>query len=609
MNRKWGIGLGIAAAVTAAILLVLAAFPWGALHGIVEREASERFGRPVTIGQVARLDRFGFTPTIAIRDVRVPQADWAGSGDFARLRTLTVTFPVWPLLTGNFQPRDVRVDGLKLALARAADGRTNWQRPGKPEQGGAAPDLAGLTVIDADIAYVDAKQDRRARLAVAIDPDRGLRATGTGAIQSTPVRLAITGAAPVAGKPWPFVARIEGDGLTMRATGTMDRPLDTDAMTLDVTAAASDLKLIDTVIEAGLFHTRPVRLTASVRRDPATWTIKRIAGTIGRSDLTGDLVVKKADGRSRIDGRIHSRAFDFNDLTSAKGRAEAAALEARIGSRLVPDTRVDIGKIDRTDGVLRFRVGRIIGTSSPPVLGMAGTLTLDHQLLTLAPLRLNLSQGVVTGRAIVDQRGDRPQPTVTLDLRLSGGDVGTFAAGGAFTGRLAARVRLKGVGETIRAAVGRSTGSIGFVVRDGRLPARYAAALGFDAGRALLAGEGDRAALRCIIAELAVRGGTGRADPLVIDTAISRLGGTGTVAFPDERLNLTLNGAPKRDVILHIPGTARVTGTIQSPALSVPPEVKSVGNILKAIGNRITGHSGPVAQDADCAGMAARALR
>ncbi len=610
MSRKWGIAFGATAAVAAALLVVLAAFPWGALHGIVQREASERFGRPVTIGSVERLDGFGFTPTIAIRDVRIAQADWVKRpGDFARIGAVTVSFPVWPLLTGDFQPRRVQVDGLRLALARDAGGRTNWQRPGKQEQGGGAPDLGGLLVRDAVIDYADAKQDRRVTMAVAIDPARGLRAHGTGAINAVPVRLAIAGAAPVAGRGWPFAARIRGDRLAMRASGTMDRPLDTDRMTLSVTARASDLKLIDAVIEAGLFHTRPVALTAHVRRDPATWTIDRLSGTIGRSDLTGRLVVKKVDGRSKIDGSIASRAFDFNDLTSARGRAGSAALEARIGPRLVPNTRVDIGKIDSTDGVLAFRVGRIIGTSAPPVLGMAGTLTLDHQLLTLAPLRLTLSQGVVTGRAVVDQRGGRPAPVVSLDLRLSGGDVGAFAAGGTFTGRLAARVRLKGTGETIRAAVGRSSGTIGFVVRDGRLPARYAAALGFDAGRALLAGENDRAGLRCMVAELAMRGGTGRVDPLVIDTAISKLNGTGTVTFPDERLALTLRGAPKRDVILRIPGSATVAGTIRAPALSVPPQVKSVGNILKAIGNRITGNSGPVATDADCRGLAARALR
>jgi hypothetical protein len=614
-HRRW---IGIAGAALLCLLLVLllalALFPWGMLKPIVERRASERFGRPVTIGAIDRLDTIGFHPTLAIRDVTVPQAGWAGTGDLARVRAVTLRFSLWPLLAGRFAPEDVHAQGVRLALVRDAQGRTNWQKPGEEKRdGGGGTDLGGLTVTDTVVSYADAKRDRRVVLRLAADPVRGLRGQGTGTVLGAPITLALTGAPLRRGAPWPFTARIDGAALAMTARGTMDRPLDTGAMALDVEARARDLKLVDAVIEAGLFHTRPVRFTARLRhdtgRDDETWTIRRLTGSIGRSDLTGQMTVKKIDGRSRIDGSIASRAFDFNDLTSAAGRAEAAALAARIGPRLVPDTRIDIGKIDTTDGVLRFKVGRIIGSSSPPVLSMAGTLTLDHRLLTLAPFRLDLAQGRVTGRAVVDQHGGGRSPRLTLDIRLTDGEVRSFANGGDFTGRLAARVRLAGVGDTIRSAIGRSSGSVGFVVTHGQLPARYAAALGFDAGRALLAKSGERAGLRCLVTRLAMRDGTGRANPLIVDTEVSQLTGTGTVSFPDERLAFVLRGAPKRDILLRIPGSAIVGGRVQAPILTVPPEVRSAGNILKAIGNRITGHSGPVANDADCAGLAARALR
>jgi len=593
--------------------VLLAAFPWGILRTTIERKASERFGRPVRIGAIERLDTIGFHPVIAIRDVTVAQADWAGRGDFARIGTVTLGFPVWPLLTGRFDPRDVTIDGLRLALARMKDGRTNWDRPdGAKGGGGDGPDIGRLTIRNALVTYADAKQDRQLTARVAADPAAGLQVRGTGRINGVPVRLTIAGPAPAAESgrtPWPFTATIDGDRLAMRATGTMDRPLDPGRMTVDVTARAADLKLIDAVIEAGLFHTRPVAIRAHVRRDPGRWAITALTGTIGRSDIAGRLTVDKVDGRSKIDGTITSRAFDFGDLTSAKGRAEAAALEARIGPRLVPNTRIDIGKIARTDGRLAFRVGRIVGSSSPPILSLAGVMTMDHRRLTLAPLRLSLDQGRVTGRAVVDQRQGQPSPTLTLDLTLAGGDVAAFAAGGEFTGKLAARVRLVGVGDTLRSAVGRSDGTVGFTVRHGRLPARYAAALGFDAGRALLAGSGERAGLRCLIARLAVANGTGRATPAIIDTDWSRMTAIGTVSFPDERLAMRLTGAPKRTAILRIPGAATLTGTITAPRLDVPQETKSVGNILKAIGRRIGGNSGPVATDANCTTLAARALR
>lgn len=595
------------------LLLLVAAFPWGWLRPLVEREASRRFGRPVTIGSVERTDYFGFRPLIAVRDLRIPQADWAGPGDFVKIDRLQFRLPIWTMLRGGVRPQDIVASGVALSFARDKAGRTNWQSPDASEAKGgeqdSGTDMGTLTVRDAVIRYADAKRDRTARFTLTADPVTGLRAQGTGTVAGAPVRLALSGPAPTSGQPWPFTARIEGDRLAMTATGRMDRPLDPARMDIAVTARGDDLKRIDTVIEAGLFHTRPVTLKARVRHDPDRWVVTGLTGTIGRSDLTGHVTVDKVDGRSKIDGAFTSKAFDFNDLTSAKGRAEAAALEARIGPRLVPNTRIDIGKIDSTDGRLAFKVGRIVGSSSPPVEGLAGVLTLDHRLLTLAPLRLDLAQGRITGRAVVDQRRGQPAPTLTLDLNLAGGDVGAFAAGGAFTGKLAARVRLTGTGETIRAAVGRSSGTIGFTVRQGQLPARYAAALGFDAGRALLAGSDDHSALRCLVTRLTMQGGTARPDPLVIDTAVSQLRGDGTIHFPDERLALTLHGAPKGSALLRIPGQAYLRGTIQNPQLTVPPEVRSAGNILKAIGRKITGHNGPTATDADCASLSARALR
>ena len=590
-----------------ALLLIVGFFPWGTLRGTIERRATERFGRPVTIGALDRVDTFGFHPVVAIRDVRVPQANWAGTGDLARVRAVTVGFSVWPLLLGRFRPRSVTVDGVRLALVRDARGRTNWSRDGDDAKGD-PPDLSGLVIRDAVVSYADAKRDRQMTMRLAADAG-GLRGQGSGTIRGAPVRLSV--AAPAIGRagPWPFQARIDGAALTMRAVGTMDRALDTDAMTLDVTARAAGLEYIDAVIEAGLFATRPVTLRAHVRHDDRTWTITNLTGAIGRSDLAGRLTVDETAGRSTIDGTLDSRRFAFDDLSSAKGRAAGRALEARIGPRLVPNTRIDIGKIDTTDGRLAFRVRSIIGEDADTLVNMRGVMTMDHQLLTVAPLRMRIAQGLVTGRAIVDQRGGRRVPILTLDLRLDDGRVATFAGGGEITGRIAARARLRGAGETIRAAVGRSTGSLGFVARDGSLPARYAAALGFDAGRALLAGSGDRAGLRCLIARLDMRDGTGRGDPVIVDTETSQLTGSGAVSFPDERLAFTLRGAPKRAVVLRIPGSVTVGGTLQQPALTVPPQVKSVGNIFKAIGNRLSGHSGPVATDADCGALAARALR
>lgn len=594
-------------------LIVLAAFPWGSLKGVIQRQLTARFGRPVTIGGIERVDKFGFNPTIRITDVRIPQAEWAGTGDFVQLREAEATFSGLALLKGAFGPRDVKARGLRLVLVRDRNGRTNWERPGKPKGGGSSTDLDGLTISDSVIAYRDDKQDRFVTARFASDPVHGIRAAGNGTIRGAAVRIAVAGPSVerFRGKPWPFTATIDGDALSITAKGRMDHPLDTDAMELDVTARATDLKLIDAVIEAGLFRTQPVSFSAHVRHDQPKWTVTQLKGVVGRSDFTGHVSVDKQAGRSKVDGAIVSRQFDFGDLASDEGKAKGAALERAIGPRLVPNTRIDIGKIDTTDARMAFRIRRIVSAKgASPILSARGVLAIDHQLLTLSDLDARLPHGRVEGKLTVDQRGDRKVPMVDINLRLRGSSVQDLAGGGGdFSGNVSARARLRGPGTTIRAAVGNANGTIGFVARDGQLPQGIAAALGFDAARALLAKDGERAGLRCVVLKLDVTRGHGRIDPMIVDTTASLLRGQGSVVFPGETLNIRLSGTPKQHALLRVPGSAYMTGTIERPAVTIPPEVKSVGNIFKAIGRAITGKQGPTARDADCSGLAARVLR
>src|SRR3546814_4714911 len=74
------------------LVILIGAFPWGALKGVVENRLGARYGAGVTIGSIHRTQFFSFTPTIEIRDVRIPQPAWAGSGAFAQVRVARVRF-------------------------------------------------------------------------------------------------------------------------------------------------------------------------------------------------------------------------------------------------------------------------------------------------------------------------------------------------------------------------------------------------------------------------------------------------------------------------------------------------------------------------------------
>ena len=71
-------------------------------------------------------------------------------------------------------------------------------------------------------------------------------------------------------------------------------------------------------------------------------------------------------------------------------------------------------------------------------------------------------------------------------------------------------MRLTGRGSTIREAIGASDGRIGFVARDGVLPANIASLLGFDVARGLTTDPDKSAGLRCVVIALAMKAASAR---------------------------------------------------------------------------------------------------
>jgi uncharacterized protein involved in outer membrane biogenesis len=605
-RRRIIIGAAVIGGVVASLLLLLAAFPWGVTRPLAERALSRQFGRPVTIATMARADHFSFHPVIRVGGLRIPQADWAGTGDLIRIDRATVRLAALPLLIGRFRPDSVAIDGAAIDLVRDAQGRESWRNGPKRDDDGGRPHLSQLSIHNSTLAYRDAKRQRDVAAQLAIDPAQGLRLDGDGHVRGTPVRVSVRGAKLVEGR-WPFRAAITGPALTMRFAGTMDHPLDIGHLDATVSARAANLNLVDAIVEAGLPRSQPVDLRATVRRDRPDWRVTKLSGTIGRSAVAGEATIRKRDGRHLIDATLNSARFDFDDLSDAEGRVRAAAKRALFGRRLVPDTAIDLDNVARTDGTLRVHVAQLLWAGPSPFRSLDAVLEVDHKRLTIAPLRLGLLHGTMAGPVTVDQRkgGD---PVLTTDLRLQRARLNDFVPDAGIDGRMDGVLRLAGPGRTVRAAIGRSTGAVAIVARDGLLPARTAALLGQDLAHGLFGGKDRQAELRCVIARFDVQGGTARPAPLLIDTSRAQSRFVGSIALADEHMALTMRGIPKAKTALRLDGEIGVGGTIKSPDISLPGKGGAAGALLRSVGRLFGGDDGPVAGDADCDRLGARAL-
>ncbi|SNS87625.1 hypothetical protein SAMN06295912_1212 [Sphingomonas laterariae] len=611
-SRHWAILIAIGATIVLCLALLLAAtFPFALAKGPIERSLSRQLGTSVHIGAIAREDRFSLSPVLRIMDVRAAQPEWAGRGDLATIGELRLRLKLPSLLAGRTEAAILSARAIRLNLVRNADGRTNWAGPGDGSRGGSPLTTIGR-IDDATIQYVDARQRREMTLDLRVDPQRGLIAKGRGIVDGSPVDIRVGSGPLLAERRWPFDATIEGPALTMRATGAMAAPFRTDNMAFRLVARADDLKRIDRIIEAGLFGTRAVNLSAAVTRKPDSWIVDNLQGSIGSSQLSGSVTVNKRNGRTLLAGKAHFRRLDFEDLASERGNAEALALERTQGVKLVPNTRINISKIDKTDGRIHVSVDRLVGGRRPTSLtDLAATLDLRNRRLIVHPLKIGLRRGSITGRAEVDQRSGEAKPRITLTLAIENSSLAALASGaaGQVEGKVEGRMRLTGTGDTVREAVGHADGRMGLVVHSGVLPSKRAALLGFDVGKALFGDDDEQASLNCAVLSGEMRGGMLTLRHLIVDTSISQAQGSGTIRFPSEELNVRLTGKPKGDAAVRVPGSVLVRGFIRAPDIVVPRSTKSVGNILKAVGRAIGGEAEPKATNADCTSLRGATIR
>ena len=197
--RRWVVrGLVGLILLCAILLLALAAFPWAWMKGPIERRLSDRIGKPVTIGAMAREDSLSFHPVVTLRDLRVPQPGWVKPTlpDLARIGEIRAGFSVWGLLTGGPVLERLEARRARLHFYRDAQGRENWsgERSKGSDRRGGRPALHSLIVADSRIAYRDDKRGRSVDAALTVDPS-GLRLSAS-AGRSTRRSAAMRSASP-----------------------------------------------------------------------------------------------------------------------------------------------------------------------------------------------------------------------------------------------------------------------------------------------------------------------------------------------------------------------------------------------------------------------------
>ena len=150
-------------------------------------------------------------------------------------------------------------------------------------------------------------------------------------------------------------------------------------------------------------ETRAYHVRTHFSMDDGVYNFHKLTGMFGDSDIAGDMSVSLPDKRPKLVATLASRKLDIVDIgpfigydpaTIAKGPTAAATTQGTPTGghpRILPDAplRVDAMKVVRRP--CRLSSVKTIAAPHVPVSNVALTLDLDHNLLALSPVTMDIA--------------------------------------------------------------------------------------------------------------------------------------------------------------------------------------------------------------------------
>ncbi len=642
IGQRIGKGAGIAAGAVFALFAATALFDWNLLRGPVSGLVSASIGRPVRIEGPLDVDLFTFNPRAEASGIIIGNPDWARAkgmtGNNVTIERFEIATRLLPLLIGDATLTRLELEKPVLNFYREADGRATWSFGGsqKSDKPFSLPAIRHFLLKDGRLNLRDERRELvlEAALSSTESADGGARPfslNGTGQINGEPFVLRGSGGALLnvrRDRPYAFQADIRAGPTRARLSGRMERPFDFGKLSAGVRVTGADLAHLYLLTGVTLPNTPPYNLTAQMRRDGKRTDFTKIDGSIGDTDLRGELSVNKPADRIMLTASLRSKSLDFDDLSTVLGappstrrgetssaaqKAEAKVMAAN--ARLLPDATLDLQRVRNMDARVTYQADSV-ETQMWPLRRASATITLDHGVLTLSPLAFSLPRGDLAGRISIDAREDIPR--VDFDMRLTNARIEDFMAKfgnqNALEGVLQARAKLVGRGNSVRKAAASADGQVTIVSPRGEVREALAELLGVNVVKGLgllLAKDQGQIPVRCAVANFTARNGILTAEQIVFDTGPVIAYGSGTVSLRDEALDLSLQGQSKEPRLIRVTAPITVKGPLRSPKVGVDAGKAAgqaglatvLGALLTPLAAILPFVDPGLAEDADCGAL------
>ena len=578
---RYGVAVG---SVVAALVLLLVFFPWNILRGPLASYASVRFERPVAIA--GDLDvQLGWTTRMQIDGVSIANVEWSSEQPMVDAQRVVMWFTPFALLKG--QPGKIQLADTSVLFEKNANGDDNWHL-GKADP---VPRIGNIEVDRGMVRYRDAKARADVKLALqtvaaAGDNRATLRFNGQGTLRGEAIRLEGTsvGLAQLQdiNDPYRLTLAANAGRTSVNFEGTIV-PSDTENVRGTLRLQGPDLSKLYPIVPAPLPWTPPYTLAGELTHTKYLWDFRQMKGTVGESDLKGDVRIDVSKPRSMMTADLTSARFDSKDLGGFIGlppgepaeRAQSAEQQKEerrraLSYRVLPDKPLELEKLREHDADVKFR-GTSVKWTAIPMDNLVAHLKLKDGVLRFEPLDFGIADGHVIANVAVDVKGNIAKAQGEFEAR----NVELkriypkLASPQGTAGRFGGSAHFKTQGNTVAEMLAAADGDAAVIMRGGEASTLQLVLTNLDLAHAaelMLRGD-ETAEIRCAVGSLHAQRGIMTPDLFVIDTSAVVITGEGVVDFRDEKYDVALKAKSKRPSLLALRGPIVIRGTFKQPVV------------------------------------------
>jgi len=642
------------------VLLALALLDWNSLKHPIERIASAKSGRTVTIGGRLEVHIWSWTPTVIVNGLTLGNPPWESARSMATVDRVEIHLKLLPLLKGDVILPRVALVRPDVYLHQDKAGRANWtfenQMPtnAPASKPGKLPAVRDLLIQDGKLMLKDEMRHLQVNGTIQAHEQKSerqksesdstpFRIQGTGTINEQPFEMRVAGGALLnldPEHPYPFDLHVVAGNLRVDSKGRALKPFDLGQLDFEVDLSGKDLAEGFYLTQLALPNTAPFKLHAHIARNGMKVAVSDIAGTVGESDLHGKLDIDASRKRPYMSGELVSRQLRMQDLAASLGgqvkRADSLDAKAQVpqtkkktppekapppaNARLFPNAHLQVDRVRAMDADVKFRATSI-DAGSVPFKEFAFRVKLDEGVLSLDPFAFEMPQGRLSGQARIDARKDIP--AVHIDVRIKDIQLEQLkskkpGASAPLVGLMQARAVIDGSGDSVHQVMSDANGHFTVILPDGQITSAFAELTGINVskGLGLLLTESDqKAPIRCGVAQFKIDDGLMNAENITFDTQDVLIKGSGNINLGPEELHLEIKGEPKKVRFTRLRTPIEIHGHLADPSfgVNVASTVKQ-GAVAAALGTLVTPIAAIVAfvdpglaKDQNCAALIAEA--